>query len=424
MLYTVLLSKVCMRSVRGVRDLIDSEALSYEMVVDIAKKLSKLYNYTPVLLPIFELSEVFHRTLGQTSDVVTKETYTFNDRDGSSLTLRPEFTASIARLIIENGMMQNRPIKLFTYGSLFRHERPQKGRYRQFNQINFEYLGQENIFADVEVISLAHDILADLKLLDDVTLEISSIGSVECRNAYKSKLIEYYSKYIDELSDDSRNRLQKNPLRVLDSKHENDKKISESAPLIFDYLGKEQLSKFEELQRQLTDLGIVYTVNPKIVRGLDYYNDTVFEFVTSKLGAQGTVLAGGRYDGLFEIMGAQSMPAVGFAGGIERLYELANLSSVAADNNLIALLPMGDAAFAKANIIAKKVRSMFVDNSSVEVVYHKNIGKQFNKADKLGAKFCIVFGENELSTNVVQLKNMKTGEQLECAIESLVNFIK
>lgn len=397
--------KFKMQPVRGVRDILGNEIKSFNKIVDAARSLSGLYNYQEIALPIFEFTEIFHRTLGETSDVVSKETYTFIDRDTTSITLRPEFTAGVVRSIISNGLTQSLPIRYFSYGPVFRHERPQKARYRQFNQINIENIGIADYTADVETILLATEILKAIGVYDKVRLEFSSIGDPESRAKYRELLVSYFSKYMSDLSEDSRNRLEKNPLRILDSKDDGDKKLVAGAPSIYESLNEDSMRRFESIQKALSDLGVEYKLNPKLVRGLDYYTHTVFEFITDSLGSQGTVLAGGRYDGLFETMGGPSIPAVGFASGIERLCEL---MSVAQDeSDLISLIPVGEAALSYAPILAQKLRS---HGKRVDYWYHNNVGKQMQKADKIGASHVIVFGDNELSSKKFQMKNMKTGE--------------
>jgi histidyl-tRNA synthetase len=397
--------KFKMQPVRGVRDILGNEIKSFNKIVDAARSLSGLYNYQEIALPIFEFTEIFHRTLGETSDVVSKETYTFIDRDTTSITLRPEFTAGIVRSVISNGLTQSLPIRYFSYGPVFRHERPQKARYRQFNQINIENIGIADYTADVETIVLATQILKSIGVYDKVRLEFSSIGDPASRAKYRELLVSYFSKYMSDLSEDSKNRLEKNPLRILDSKDEGDKKLVAGAPSIYESLNDDSMRRFESIQNSLSELGVEYKLNPKLVRGLDYYTHTVFEFITDSLGSQGTVLAGGRYDGLFETMGGPSIPAVGFASGIERLCEL--MSATQDNGELICLIPVGESALSYAPVLAQKLRNQ---GKRVDYWYHNNVGKQIQKADKMGASYVVVFGDNELSSQKFQMKNMKTGE--------------
>lgn len=406
--------------IRGTRDLLGQNIELYNLVVNVAKKYASLNNFEEIITPIFEFKEIFQRTLGETSDVVTKETYTFQDRDESYITLRPEFTAGVVRALISNGLTQNLPQKLFSYGPLFRHERPQKARYRQFSQINYEYLGAAGAHTDAEVIIMAQQILKDLGLLNYVKLELNSIGDLESRNKYKEALVEYFSKFKDDLSFDSRARLEKNPLRILDSKDDGDKKLSESAPLMHDYFSKETTEYFNKLKLYLQEVGIEYHINPKLVRGLDYYTHTVFEFTTDKLGSQGTVLAGGRYDGLVELMGGPSVPAVGFAAGIERISELIKeIGYHSKSKEIISVIPIGENMLAEALKISRNLRDL---GYTTEVFFHKKTGKMFERADKISSTFAIIVGEDEIKSGICKLKNMKTGEEESINLNKLTEY--
>lgn len=408
-----------MQPVRGVRDIFGPEVTAYKAVVDKAYLTAKLNNYQELMLPIFEFSEIFHRTLGETSDVVSKETYTFLDREKTSITLRPEFTAGVVRSVISNGLTQSLPIKYFSHGPVFRHERPQKARYRQFHQLNFESIGVAHLYADIEIIALAQNLLNSLGLKDNVTLQISSLGDLESRITYRKRLVEHLSRYESELSEDSKTRLSKNPLRILDSKDENDRKILASAPKIYDSFTKEAADRFEAVKSGLSDLGIEMTVNPKIVRGLDYYTHTVFEFTTDKLGSQGTVLAGGRYDGLFELMGAPSIPGLGFGAGIERLCEMMSLTELS-KQKLLFLIPVGENALNHTPRIANTLRAAGI---SVDYVYHQNLAKQMQKANKLNATHTLIFGDDELAGGMLKLKNMASGEEISVQLEQVKNHV-
>ena len=297
---------------RGTRDIYGEELRAFSFVERTAKELAERYGYGEIRTPVFEFTEVFSRGIGEATDVVSKEMYTFTDRGGESLTLRPEGTAGAVRAFISEGMEQNQPVKLFYSGSMFRYERPQKGRYRQFNQIGVELLGASSPQADIEVLSLAWEFLKALGLKDFIRLELNTLGDLESRAAYREALVSYFSAHKDELSEDSLNRLDKNPLRILDSKDERDKKIVEGAPEMTAYLNEESREFFETVQEGLKALDIPYTVNPRLVRGLDYYRHTVFEFITESLGTQGTVLGGGRYDGLVQELGGSQTPGIGF----------------------------------------------------------------------------------------------------------------
>lgn len=395
--------------IRGTRDLIGQNAELYNLVAEKAKKHAQLNNFEEIITPIFEFREIFQRTLGETSDVVTKETYTFQDRDESFITLRPEFTAGVVRALISNGLTQNLPQKLFSYGPLFRHERPQKARYRQFSQINYEYIGATGAHTDAEMICLARNILEEFGLSSYINLELNSIGDIDSRNKYKEALVSYFSKYLNDLSFDSRARLEKNPLRILDSKDENDRKICETAPLMHTYFSHETKDYFEALQEYLAFLGIDFRINHKLVRGLDYYTHTVFEFTTEKLGSQGTVLAGGRYDGLVELMGGPSIPAVGFAAGIERIFELIKeVGHQTPSKKVISIIPIGEIMIKHAIGIANNLRKC---GHNSEVLFHKKIAKMFERANKIGASHSIILGEDEISSGVCKIKNMKTSSE-------------
>ncbi|MCE2991303.1 MAG: histidine--tRNA ligase [Candidatus Jidaibacter sp.] len=412
--------KLNMQPVRGVRDIFGLEMECYTKIVKCAHEIAELNNYSEIMLPIFEFSEIFHRTLGETSDAVSKETYTFLDRDKTSITLRPEFTSGVVRSIISNGLTQSLPIKYFSQGPVFRHERPQKARYRQFNQLNFESIGVAEEYADIEIIALAYNLLTQLGLKDVVQLELSSIGDLESRNNYKQQLVNYLSKYESELSEDSKVRLHKNPLRILDSKDENDRKILTSAPEIYSSFTKHAADRFESVKNGLNNLGISFTINPKLVRGLDYYAHTVFEFTTTKLGAAGTVLAGGRYDGLFEMMGGPQVPAIGFGSGIDRLCALLMDDFEPAKRKLIFLVPIGEKALYKSPEIAVKLRSLGL---RTDYVYHQNPGKQMQKANKLGATHTLIFGDDELSTDKFKLKNMASGAEEVITLEHIIDHV-
>lgn len=304
---------------RGTRDIYGADLAAFKQVENTAREFAKRYGFGEIQTPIFESTEVFCRGVGETSDIVSKEMYTFTDRGGESFTLRPEGTAGVVRAFISEGMEQNQPVKLMYAGPMFRYERPQKGRYRQLHQVGVEILGAATPQTDVEVLCLAWDFLSALGLQKYIRLELNTLGDVESRTAYRDALVAYFSDFKDKLSEDSRVRLEKNPLRILDSKDEGDKKIVENAPKMTDFLNEESKKFFDAVQDGLNALGIPFVVNPRLVRGLDYYRHTVFEFVTDSLGAQGTVLAGGRYDGLVQQLGGSQTAGIGFGAGIDRL---------------------------------------------------------------------------------------------------------
>lgn len=391
---------------RGVKDLIGDEFLQFQKIIDIARQTSSNFGFMEIATPIFEFTEIFKRTLGADSDVVGKEMYSFIDKGEHNITLRPEFTAGIARAFISNGLSQHVPLRLFTTGALFRYERPQKGRMRQFHQINFEIIGAKEAKADVEAISLAVLLANNLGLKDKLRLEINSLGDNESRAKYKSELVQYFNDYKNSLSEDSLRRLQINPMRILDSKDENDKKLLKDAPKMAEFLSSYAADFFEQVKAGLTNLSIDFIHNPLLVRGLDYYTHTAFELTTTELGAQNAVFAGGRYDNLIKIMGGQDTPAIGFAGGIERLILLSNL--VIEKKQPISIVPIGE----KAEFMADKLS--FILRSSgfyIDLALNGNVGKRLKRADKLNAQAAIIFGDDELANNIVKIKDFATGEE-------------
>jgi len=405
-----------LQPVRGTHDILPDEMPRYRNVFDAVAHVGATYGYGEIATPIFEFTEVFKRTLGDTSDVVTKEMYTFADRGGEGLTLRPEGTAGVARAVISGGLLQQVPLKYFYRGPMFRYERPQKGRMRQFHQIGVELLGVPEPSGDIEVIALGADILDRLGVLGDTMLEINTIGDMESRNAYRTALVAYLEGHIDRLSDDSRERLHRNPLRVLDSKDAGDREVVANAPRFDDYLTPHAADFFATVLAGLDRLGIPYRRNVYLVRGLDYYCHTTFEFVTDRLGAQGTVLAGGRYDGLIGQMGGAETPGVGWAAGVERLSLLAE--PPAATIRPVALVPLGPAAEAEAMVLARRLRKAGV---VVDLGYGGNLKKRMKRADRVGAAQAVIFGDDELARGAAQLKSLDDGAQTEVALADLVD---
>jgi len=405
--------------VRGTKDLFGEDIKKFNLVVEIARKISENYGFNEIATPIFEFTEVFARNIGEETDIVSKEMYTFEDKGGKSLSLRPEFTSGIVRAFSNNGEMQQKlPQKFFSAGAVFRYERPQKGRYRQFHQINCEYLGVKEPEADVETIKLAYDILQEIGL-KNISLEINSLGDPVSKKAFEEALIKYLTQYKNQLSEDSKVRLIRNPLRILDSKDENDKKILQNAPKIADYYTSEAKEFFEKVLAGLDLLKINYVFNPLLVRGLDYYTSTVFEFTTTDLGAQGTVLAGGRYDNLVKEMGAGDTPAVGFGGGIERMMLL--LNKKIEERRAVAIIPVSD----NENKYALKIASELRENGIyTESFYSGKLKKKMNKANQFNAKYAIIIGENEVQNNVFNLKDLDSGEEKLVGKEELIKSIK
>ena len=409
-----------LQPVRGTHDLLPDEYRRVAHVVDTAREVARLYGYREMATPIFEFTELFARGIGETTDVVSKEMYTFQDRGGESLTLRPEYTAGICRAFVSNGeLAQQLPLKIFAAGPMFRYERPQKGRQRQFHQIDLEVLGAPEPGADIEVITVAADILDRLGILDRCVLKLNSLGDPESRAAYRKVLVDYYSKHIDQLSEDSRDRLNRNPLRILDSKDEGDKRINASAPSFADHLNQASRDFFKAVQGGLTAAGVPFEIDPALVRGLDYYTHTAFEFVTTHIGAQGTVLGGGRYDGLIAELGGPPTAGIGWAGGIERLVMLANEPK--ALPRPVVLAPLGAAAEAKALGIARTLRKAGI---TVEQDYRGNMKRRMQRANKLNARAAIIIGDDELAKGVAQVKDLDSGEQREVALDKLVEVLR
>jgi histidyl-tRNA synthetase len=395
----------------------------HRKVVDGARDVAALYGFHEMATPIFEFTEVFKRTLGDTSDIVTKEMYTFamgsgkgsaKDEVDATITLRPENTAGVARAFISGGLAQQVPLKVFYAGPMFRHERPQKGRQRQFHQIGVELIGVPQPQADVEVIACGAHILEALGLADAVTLELNTLGDPESRAAYREALVAYFSAHVDRLSEDSRDRLTRNPLRILDSKDAGDRELVAAAPLFEDYLNAESRDFFAAVLEGLDALGIAYTLNPRLVRGLDYYCHTAFEFTTDRLGAQSAVMAGGRYDGLIKTMGGPQTPGVGWASGVERLAMLLEADIPAP--RPIAVVPVGEAAQATALKVAQELRHAgFV----VELGYSGNLKKRLQRANKMNARAALLFGDEELAADSTTLRDLDSGEQELVPLNSL-----
>ena len=382
---------------RGTQDMIGEAAARFDHVVETFNRVRKLYGFGRIEVPVFESTAVFARSLGETTDVVSKEMYSFEDRGGDSLTLRPEFTAGIARAYIENGWQQYAPLKVAAWGPLFRYERPQKGRFRQFHQLDAEVIGAAEPAADVEVIALAQQVLNELGVAGDVVLQLNTLGDAETRSAWREGLVKHFSAHRDVLSPESLERLAKNPLRILDSKAEADKALVADAPRIDAYMTSEAGAFFEAVQKGLQASGVEFVRADSLVRGFDYYRHTAFEFVTTALGAQGTVIGGGRYDGLIGSMGGPETPAVGWAGGIERLAMLGAAPDVAP---VIALVPdepeMADAATAL-------LRALRAAGMAAEMAYRGNAKRQVEIAKKREAA-AIVFVRADGSRNVQHLR--------------------
>ena len=403
-----------LQPVRGTQDLLPEAQRRHRAVIETARQIAERYGYHEIATPIFEFTEVFARPIGETSDIVSKEMYSFADRGGEEITLRPEYTAGIVRAILSNGLTQSLPQKLFASGPMFRYERPQKGRFRQFHQIDVELIGAAQPAGDVEIIALAADILDALGVLKRTALELNTLGDLASRLAYREALIAYYTSRSDGLSEDSLKRLERNPLRILDSKDEGDKRINAEAPAFEAYLTQESRDFFAAVRSGLETLGISFRLNPRLVRGLDYYCHTAFEFVTTDLGAQGTVLGGGRYDGLMGVMGGPETPGVGWAAGIERLALL--IDEPAPPPRPIVLVPLGEAGEALALTLAHALRR---SGFTIDLGYSGNLRRRLQRADKLKARVAVILGDNEIARNVAALRDLDTGEQSEVPLAAL-----
>ncbi|MFP5456825.1 histidine--tRNA ligase [Rhizorhabdus sp.] len=407
------------RPIRGTQDMLGEQARRFSHVVETFDRVRRLYGFGRVEVPVFEPTAVFARSLGETTDVVSKEMYSFEDRGGDSVTLRPEFTAGICRAYLTEGWQQYAPLKVATHGPLFRYERPQKGRYRQFHQLDAEIIGAGEPQADVELLCLADQLLRELGVADGVTLTLNTLGDGETRDAWRAALIAHFEKHRGELSEDSLDRLAKNPLRILDSKDPRDRPIADAAPEIDAFLSAEAGSFFEAVTRGLEAAGVAWTRNARLVRGLDYYRHTAFEFVTDRLGAQGTVLGGGRYDGLIEALGGSPTPAVGWAAGIERLAML--IEEPAAERIDVAVVPMGEAAQALAGQVLADLRRAGL---AADMAYKGNMKRRMQKADAAGARYAVIIGDDEVARGEVSLKDMGAQSQRPVAVDALVAALK
>jgi len=399
---------------RGTQDLLPEVARRHRRVSETAREAAALYGFAEMATPIFEFTEVFARPIGEHTDIVAKEMYTFTDRGGEEVTLRPENTAGVVRAVLSNGLTQSTPLKFFYSGPMFRYERPQKGRFRQFHQIGVELLGVAQPQADIEVIAAGDRILKALGIADRVVLELNTLGDPESRAAYRDALVGYFSARKSELSEDSRRRLETNPLRILDSKDPGDIRINTEAPSFDAYLNDASYEFFGRVRDGLAQLGIGYRHNPRLVRGLDYYTHTAFEFVTTDLGAQGTVMGGGRYDGLVELMGGPSMPGVGWAAGIERLAML--IAEPAAAARPMALVPIGEEAETFMLRLAEELRDRGL---VVDFGYSGNIQRRMRRADRIGARAAVLLGDDELARGAATVRDLDTGEQGEVPLEAL-----
>ena len=401
--------------VRGTQSLLGEDADRFHAVVAAFDRVRRLFGFKRVEVPVIEPTAVFARTIGESTDVVSKEMYSFEDRSGDSITLRPELTAGIARAYLSEGWQQHAPLKVATWGPAFRYERPQKGRFRQFHQLDAEIIGAAEAQADVEILSFGAQLLAELGISDGVTLKLNTLGDAESRDAWRAKLIEHFSG--QDISSESRERLAKNPLRVLDSKDPRDQAAVAGAPVM--KLTAEAEEFFGHVRAGLDAAGVAYQLDPHLVRGLDYYRHPAFEFITDRLGAQGAVIAGGRYDGLMESLGGPHTPAIGWAAGIERLGMM--IDAPEAERPDVVLVPIGEAGDKVAIRLLAELRGGGI---AADMALRGNMKKRMAKADASGARHAIIIGDSEVEAGAAQLKNLKSGEQQAVFFAALVEAIR
>ncbi|MCS6229631.1 histidine--tRNA ligase [Shewanella baltica] len=415
------------QAIRGMNDILPTQSPLWQKVEAVLRSSVSAYGYSEIRTPIVENTDLFKRSIGEVTDIVEKEMYTFADNNGDSLTLRPEGTASTVRAGNENGLLYNQEQRLWYMGPMFRHERPQKGRYRQFNQFGVEVYGIGTADIDAEVLMLSARLWEKLCISDHVSLELNTLGDPAERAVYRDALIAFLEQHKDALDEDSKRRMYSNPLRVLDSKDQNVQAILAGAPELMDFLGEESKTHFSQLRELLDAVGIKYTINPRLVRGLDYYNRTVFEWVTSSLGSQGTVLAGGRYDGLVAQLGGKDTPAVGFAMGLERivlLLETLELNKDIPSEVDVYVTAMGDSCLVEAIKIAQELRSALPNLKVMSHCGGGNVKKQMKRADKSGASVALLIGEDELAEGMVTVKHLRNDiEQQRVARSALGAFL-
>jgi histidyl-tRNA synthetase len=415
------------QAIRGMHDVLPEQTPLWQYAEQIIKELLASYGYSEIRLPIVEKTELFKRAIGEVTDIVEKEMYTFEDRNGDSLTLRPEGTAGCLRACLEHGLLHHQTHRLWYYGPMYRHERPQKGRYRQFIQLGVETYGMAGPTIDAELILLMHRLWKKLGIRDKVRLELNTLGTIAERLNYRDVLVAYFHQHKARLDEDSLRRLTTNPLRILDSKNPDMQAIIAQAPELMAHLGKESLAHFKAITTTLDDLGVAYSINPRLVRGLDYYGKTVFEWVTDELGAQGTVCAGGRYDGLIEQLGGKANCAVGFAMGMERLLGLLELRHDIALTNAVDayMISVGEKAQREGLRLAESLRDELPSLKLEISVDGGSFKSQFKKADKSGAEFAIILGENEVETGLIGLKNLRQDlEQQNFSKMELITFLR
>jgi len=405
--------------VRGTQSLLGEDADRLAAVVAAFDRVRRLFGFKRVEVPTIEQTSVFARTIGETTDVVSKEMYSFEDRGGESITLRPEFTAGICRAYLSEGWQQHAPLKVAAHGSAFRYERPQKGRFREFHQLDAEIIGAAEPQSDVELLSLGYQLLVELGIADGVVLELNTLGDPETRDGWRGALVDYFQSHRAELSEDSVARLERNPLRILDSKDAGDRAVCVDAPTVDAHLTSEAADFFAAVASGLDIAGVPWKRNARLVRGLDYYRHTAFEFVTDRLGAQGTVIAGGRYDGLIEALGGPHTPAVGWAAGIERLAMM--IDAAAAERPDVVLVPLGERAEVEAQRILVGLRR---EGIAADMAYRGNLKKRMSKANAAGAAYALILGDAELDSGQAQLKNLESGEQRAVSLDLISEALR
>ena len=405
--------------IRGTHDIFGKELEKFNKITKEVNQIAKQFYFQELVTPIFENTNLFKKPLGEQSDVVLKEMYTFEDRNGENVTLRPEYTTPMIRAAISNGLLNTLPAKFFGIGQMFRRERPQKGRYRQFNQINFENFGTSDSFADVEIINLANLLLRKILPNKEIILNINSLGKRENLKNYNTILSNFFNENKNLLSNESLDKINSNPLRILDSKNTQDKELIFKAPKLIEFLSKDDLKHYEEIKKNLTNLNIVFIEDPTLVRGLDYYCNTVFEFKTDEIGSQDTLIGGGRYDGLIEKIGGKDLPGVGWAGGIERLMIL--MDNISVSNNAIHFAIL-DPKFKNQALLAYDL--LIKNNYSIYWNYKYNLKKSLAKANEEKVKYIIIIGENESVNNNFTIKNLFTSNQEVKDLDNILNFIK
>jgi histidyl-tRNA synthetase len=417
---------VTVQPVRGMNDVLPAQIGAWQQLERVTRELFAAYGYEEVRLPLLEHTALFKRAIGEFTDIVEKEMYTFEDSGGDSLTLRPEATAGVVRAAISNGLLRGARLKLWTSGPMFRHERPQKGRYRQFHQIDIEAIGFAGPDIDAEMIAMTARLWKQLGI-SRVRLKINSLGTAEARRGYREKLVDYFRTHESSLDEDSRRRLSGNPLRILDSKNPAMQAVVSGAPLLTDHLDGESREHFQQLTTTLTAMGVPFSIEPRLVRGLDYYSRTAFEWSTDALGAQDAVCGGGRYDTLIEQLGGEATPAIGFAMGVERITELMQLAGVvdAAAGADVFIVAVGEAAASRGLVLAEQLREALPGVKVQSNLGGGNFKAQFRRADRSGARLALVLGEDELARGVVNVKPMRDESgQTECPLDSLPSFVR